>query len=497
MKPTDLSRSYEEKYRRINHLASVKSPWQDEAKRLAIHLRRRTAKMDDILFHCHKAQRLLMVDDAGLLHDKALYCKLYGIDAPDWRDYESPPATISMQKALAEKLYNAKPNEKLVINAGLLSRKVLPHVVEKAVADNVDFDIQFDDAPWKNAILKAATEEQAAKLGKAYAAPKMTADKSITIAANISKGEKIKPDAKNLKAFKKAFEPVSERARSGELFFTLTRIPTKRDARIDKIPYKEYTTLFFEMCDQPWTHLDAAQKELIKELNSGKKLRFTNDDGTDLSMDIKGYTFANSLIAKNVPGSEVFSAPRRDSTNGIIIAKGRFMPKDTGGVVEDITLKFKDGKLIHYTAKKGLEHLKKALEVDDGAKFIGEIGIGTNPHLRQHVANTLLVEKIGGSFHVALGAAYSLTEYEGEPVKLDNGNKSALHWDITTMLQGKNGRIYLDDKLIMDNGKFLDAKYRVFNEGWKAVEESKRPLYWQKKLAKADKVKEKANKPEL
>ena len=118
---------------------------------------------------------------------------------------------------------------------------------------------------------------------------------------------------------------------------------------------------------------------------------------------------------------------------------------------------------------------------DEGARWTGELGIGTNPHLKKHVANGLLVEKIGGSFHMALGHPYTYTEYGGEPVKVDNGNKSDLHWDLTTMLHGKDGCIYLDGRAVMKDGRWLDDKYAVLNDGWNAVDKEKRPAYWQSK----------------
>ena len=235
----------------------------------------------------------------------------------------------------------------------------------------------------------------------------------------------------------------------------------------------------FEMCDQPWHYIDIAQQALIAELNAAKTLRFTNDDGTDISMDITDATFANSLVAKNVPGSEVFSAPRRDSVNGKIVAKGRFNPRDDrNAVIENLTMEFEQGRLVRWHADQGQEHFERAISIDEGAKFVGEIGIGTNPHLRRHVMNSLLVEKIGGSFHVALGGAYKYKEYMGTPVNVDNGNRSKLHWDITTLLYGKGGCMYIDDRKVMENGLFLNPTYDVFNRGWAAVPEAERPDYW-------------------
>ena len=222
--------------------------------------------------------------------------------------------------------------------------------------------------------------------------------------------------------------------------------------------------LFFRMCDVDWQAVDVAHKFLIAQLDAGKMLQLTNNDGTDLTMNIDGFTFANSLVAKNIPGSEVFSAPHKNSVNGRIVAKGRFSPKDSGGqIIEDMTLDFKDGKLVHYNAASGLDLLRQMVETDEGSHYVGEIGIGTNPVLRQHIVNSLMVEKIGGSFHVALGRAYEYTDYLGTPVHLDNGNRSAIHWDITTMLHGKQGKMILDGTEIMTDGKFNAPELAVLN----------------------------------
>jgi len=261
----------------------------------------------------------------------------------------------------------------------------------------------------------------------------------------------------------------------------LTTIPTSRVSAIDGIPLEEYAKLYFLMCDQPWDLIKEAQGRLIETLNAGKVLQFTNADGTDLSMNIDGFTFCNSTIARNIPGSEVFSAPHIDSTQGVIVAKGRFAVKEEAGtVIENLTLRFDKGQLVEWIAEKGQEDFDHALSVDAGAKRIGEIGIGTNPYLKKHLTSILLAEKIGGSFHVALGDAYTMTDYMGDPVNVDNGNRSLLHWDITTMLWGKEGRMILDGRPIMENGVFTDKGLDIINHGWQCVPFEARPAIWQK-----------------
>ena len=217
---------------------------------------------------------------------------------------------------------------------------------------------------------------------------------------------------------------------------------------------------YYKMCTQPWEEIGKAQQILIEHFNQASTIRLRNSDGTDLTMSIKGQTFANSLIAKNLPGSEFFSSPIRDSVNGNLVAKGKFM-YDYGELMEDLEFEFKDGKIINFSAARGQETLNSIVTLDDdqgeGSRHVGEIGFGTNPALNFHVANGLLVEKIASSFHIALGSCYTYDNYLGTPVKLDNGNfsKGGLHWDITTMLLGKNGTIELDGTLVHSNGHWL------------------------------------------
>jgi len=181
-----------------------------------------------------------------------------------------------------------------------------------------------------------------------------------------------------------------------------------------------------------------------------------------------------------------FSAPVKEGVNGILVSKGRFQ-YGSKGIIEDLRFEFKKGKVVKYSARKGKKALETIMKADDrhgqGVKYLGEIGLGTNPHLRRHVVNGLLVEKIGGSFHVALGSCYTFKEYLGTPVKIDNGNVSfsSTHWDVTTMLRGKAGKMYLDGELIQEDGDWIGKEFRVLNEGWGAVDKKMRPSWWVKK----------------
>jgi aminopeptidase len=481
MKIIDLGPYYKAQETAITALAARPSLWQSEAQDVAKLMRHNFTDTDTMMQAMHRAQDLEKIVAAGLENDAAFRAALAPVRRQQWKDFTAPPATADLQDSLAQKLYNADPARKDVamINLGDGARLIGKWLVEKSIADGIEFIVDFSEPDFSALVLNHASDAGVQAMADAFLKTTGPVTKRIVARPGQPMDSQVEASEAKAKIYAKGTQAYGERVRSGDIFFTLTVIPTAKDAQIDGIAYNDYVKLFFEMCDQPWTEIGKAQEHLIAELDAAKTLRFTNNDGTDISMDIGGFTFCNSLIAKNVPGSEVFSAPRRDSVNGTIVAKGRFSPPhDRGEIIENLTLTFNNGKLVSYTADSGLQAFENELNLDEGARWIGEVGIGTNPHLKTHVANGLLVEKIGGSFHLALGACYTMKEYGGKPVNVDNGNKSALHWDVTTMLHGKGGRIYVDGRMIMDNGKFLDPKYDVLNRGWAAIDENKRPEYW-------------------
>lgn len=475
MKIQELGQYYQDQLATIKTLADGRTLWSAEAADLTARAQADIPDTDSLLQIMHEMQRLNRVAVMGLANDAAFKAEVTKAALPTWSDFGEPPVDRDLQINLAEKLYNAKPGDTAVIVLGDQARQIGPWLVEKCRADGVPFLVQFEDPVFTPQTFNFATDEGVKAMAAHFLDMTAAVNKRILAISGLAEKE-VTPDINKFNLYKKGIKPFSDRGSSGDIFYTLTVIPTRRDAQIDGIAYDDYIKLFFEMCDQPWQHIDKAQRELIKEFNAASTVRITNSDGTDVTMDIAGFTFCNSLIAKNVPGSEIFSAPRIDSLNGTVVAKGKF--ERNNKVVENLTLNFKDGRLVSYSAEKGQADFEREIGIDDGAKRVGELGIGTNPHLKKHVANTLLVEKIGGSFHLALGAAYTFNSYAGEPVNVDNGNRSSLHWDITTMLYGKEGRMYLDGRLIMDHGKFLDPKYDVLNRGWQAVPKDERPDYW-------------------
>lgn len=482
MKVEELGPFYPRWLENVKGLTETDNLWRDDAA--ALLAEEPPTDTDACLEYLHQLQRLNNVAVGGLASNQAFRDAVTAQPIPSWKDFTAPPAALELQHSLAEKLYNVDPakDKYVLVNIGDGSREIGEWIVDKLMQDGVSPQIYFFDSDFMAFALNHADDDGVKALSADYVETTEPATKVITSRSGQRPRILATPAPDKYALYAREMKSYSQRISSGELFYTLTVIPTPKDAELDGIPYEDYTRLFFEMVDQPISAISAAQQSLIREFNAASNVRITNSDGTDLRMSLvdhdgSHFTFCNSLVAKNVPGSEIFSAPRLDSVEGTIVAKGKFQTPVGSHVIENLTMTFHKGRLEEFSAEKGEQHFGEALR-DEGARYVGELGIGTNPHLQQHVLNSLLVEKIGGSFHIALGKPYSFTEYEGEPVKVNNGGDSNLHWDITTMLHGKQGRIYLDDRLVMDNGKWLDPKYDVLNRGWAAIPEENRPDYW-------------------
>lgn len=461
----EISPYFNNRLERMARWASVPSLWRDHADKLLEAAEEDLSHADEAMDLLHRIQRLEWIFSARMENNAIFRDQFYRGTFSTWDDFVSPPASKELQQGLANQLYNAQSkNDVPMLEIGDHARAIGCMLFDRCLEEGVKFDVSIFDENFKALLLNNCTIDQAASFGETYALTRAHITTRIVALYNLPEHVVIKTDKPQKEAYDNATKIFREWVLSGKIHYTLTSIPTRVDADVDGIDYEKYINDYFTMCNQDWVAIESAQNILIETLNAAKNLRFTNNDGTDLTMNIDGFTFCNSVVARNIPGSEAFSAPKVDSVNGTIVAKGRFAVKNTQGeIIENITMHFKDGYLHDYAVDKGLNVFEDVINTDKGARYIGEIGIGTNPYWKTHVASILLAEKIGGSFHVALGDAYTYDEYMGTPVKVDNGNRSKLHWDITTMLWGKDGKIYADDVVIMDDGRWLDPKLAILN----------------------------------
>jgi aminopeptidase len=199
--------------------------------------------------------------------------------------------------------------------------------------------------------------------------------------------------------------------------------------------------------DQPnpvaaWGGLRAFQEKLIARLAGARELHL-EAAGTDLTLGVAGRTWVNSDGRRNMPSGEVFTGPHERSATGRVRFTVRSAP--AGIDVDGVELELRDGEVVNARAAVGDEYLQRALTTDDGARHLGEIGIGTNFGIARPTGTILFDEKIGGTVHLALGRSYPET---------GGKNRSALHWDLICDLRS-GGRLSADGEVVQENGRFV------------------------------------------
>ncbi len=225
--------------------------------------------------------------------------------------------------------------------------------------------------------------------------------------------------------------------------------PTPANAALAGLGLDEFSTFVRRalFLDHPggavagWRELARFQDALIARLAPAKTIRI-EAEGTDITLDVSGRTWINSDGKRNMPSGEVFTGPHETSANGRI----RFtVPSAPAGVdVAGVELEFRDGEVVAASAQRGEEYLRRALATDDGARRLGELGIGTNVGIDRPVGAILFDEKIGGTVHLALGRSYPET---------GGRNVSALHWDLICDLRA-GGRLTADGAVVQEDGAF-------------------------------------------
>jgi aminopeptidase len=239
------------------------------------------------------------------------------------------------------------------------------------------------------------------------------------------------------------------RAGRGEMNWVYTLFPTQAHAQEAEMSLEEYTDFVFNACmpDQNdpvgyWKKFSAYQEKIISWLKGKKQVHVTGPE-TDLTLSIEGRPFFNCASHINVPDGEIYCGPVENSINGHVFFS--YPAVYLGKHVTGVRLWFENGKVVKATADKNQAYLEAMLDTDEGSRFVGEFAIGTNEGVQKFTGEILFDEKIGGSFHMAMGFSYPGS---------GGLNKSAIHWDMICDLRN-GGEITVDGETLHKNGKFV------------------------------------------
>ena len=347
-----------------------------------------------------------------------------------------------------------KKGDLVRISGDVLGLPLVEAIYEKALLAGGHPFVQLSSDAMEDAFYRYASEEQLAYLSPIAKYSVEQIDVSIGIWAEENTKSMSNVDPQKQAITSQARKPISkrflERAANKELRWVGTQYPTAASAQDAEMSLREYAEFVFNagLLHLPdpiaeWKKISQRQQRLADYLSNAKEIRVIGKD-TDLRLGVEGRLWVNCDGHENFPDGEVFTGPIEDATEGTI--RYSFPAVHHGRECHDITLKFKNGKVIEAHASKGQDFLLQMIDQDPGARILGEFAIGTNFGITKYTKNTLFDEKIGGTCHAALGAAYPET---------GGKNDSGLHWDMVCDLRQPGCRIEADGQTILKAGKLV------------------------------------------
>jgi aminopeptidase len=302
------------------------------------------------------------------------------------------------------------------------------------------------------AMLALGSDEQLAAITEIDRLDSEVPDKTLTVWAddNTRYLSEVPPERQSLwsRARREISDRFFERLAAGEIGWCGVTLPTHafaQDAGMSLAAFEDFVFGAGHVSDPDpvafWRRQSARQAEVIERLSAVSELRIVAED-TDLTVDVGGRTWLNADGHENFPDGEVFTSPVHERTHGHITFSfdATYRGREFGGV----RLWFEDGRVVRHEASRGADFLTGMLEMDEGARHLGEVAFGMNDEIQRATRNVAFDEKIGGTAHVALGAAFP---------EAGGTNRSSLHWDIVCDLR-QGGEVYGDGQLIARNGVF-------------------------------------------
>ena len=349
---------------------------------------------------------------------------------------------------------NVKKGELVQIRSTSVYSKDLVKAVYKRVLQKGAYPILrtvYEDM--SDIFIKLATEEQLDYIDPLIKMEYETVDKFISIGAPLNTKNMARADLGKLARRSKASQELSktllERSAKGETSWVVADVPTHALAQEAKMSFDEYSEFLFKSCyldlDNPVAklkELDEKQTHWAEYLSKAKELHIIGEK-TDIKFGIAGRKWISCSGLNNYPDGEVFTSPVEDDVNGEIYFD--FPQNYRGNSATKVHLWIENGKIVKFEADTGKDYLEAMFNMDEGSRGIGEIAIGTNDCIQEVTGNILFDEKIGGSIHMAVGASYPET---------GGKNISGLHWDMIKNMKN-GGKIFADNILIYENGKFL------------------------------------------
>ena len=364
---------------------------------------------------------------------------------------------ITMAKQLIKHSVRLQPGEKLLIEMTDDGEPLAKALIDEAYrVGGLPFLTVKNDALHRTLLVGAQPDQ--IKLTASWEEERMRAmDAYIAIRAQKNAFEWSDLPEEQSQLYQRLWwKPVHTDIRIMQTKWCVMRYPVPGMAQKAGMSTEGFADFYFQVCNLDYARLAEAEEPLVQLLEKTEQVRLVGP-GTDLHFSVKDIPVMKSCGLRNIPDGEVFTAPVKDSVNGVIAYNCPTVFQGTP--FDNIRLRFEQGRIVEATANN-TEKLNQILDTDEGARYIGEFSMGLNPFIHHPMRDILFDEKICGSIHFTPGNSYK-TAF--------NGNVSAIHWDmvaIQTPAYG-GGEIWFDDRLIRKDGRFTLPELDALNpEHW-------------------------------
>lgn len=340
---------------------------------------------------------------------------------------------------------NLQPGERVLIEAIGLETPLVTALIEQAyIAQGVPF-VTIKNKAVDRAVLIGCSESQMRRMARYEAARMSEMDAYIGVRSGENATELADIPQDRMDLYQKHFwEEVHGKIRVPKTKWVVLRYPSPSMAQLANTSTEGFEDFYFMVCNLEYEKMSRAMGPLAELMNSTDQVRIVGPD-TDLTFSIRGLPAIKCDGHMNIPDGEVYTAPVRNSVNGCISYNAPALHQ--GFTYEHIRLEFRNGQIVGATAND-TARINRVLDIDEGARYVGEFSLGINPHITRPIGDTLFDEKIAGSLHFTPGSAYD---------DCFNGNRSALHWDLVLIQTPEygGGEIFFDDILIRKDGRFV------------------------------------------
>lgn len=367
------------------------------------------------------------------------------------------PRLAKMAQVIVRYSLNVKPGNLVLMSGEMGGLPLMEALYEELIACGAHVKTSLMPPGWDEIFFKHASPDQLKHTCPFALNEVSLCDKRIRVIGPTNTRSLSQVDSQKQALYSKSTQPilakVLNRSAVKELDWVVTLCPTPAGAQEGNMGTQHYEDFVFSAAhldeEDPVLYMQQIEKQqqkMIDFLEKKKELHFKTPFGTDLTVNVSGMTWRNSCGKRNYPDGEVFTGPNLNAPDGGVngVVHYTFPAIWQNKVVEGVKLTFEKGRVVDAKASRNESFLNTILKQDEGASRLGEIAIGTNYKIKTFTQNILFDEKIGGTFHAALGMGYPET---------GNTNQSALHWDMICDLR-EGGTISADGELISKDGRF-------------------------------------------